>query len=247
MDFLTGEPVVILRDTVVVADLHIGIEAEYFRNGIKLPSQTEKMVKRLDEILDETQARRIVIAGDLKHKVPGTTQQETREIPAFLKHLAFRSDVALIPGNHDGGISSMLPNKVALQPTEGLLLGDTFICHGHAWPSWEFLNASYVVIGHTHPMIEFRDSLGYRWQERVWVRARLNEKAIREKYGKVENVPELIIMPAFNDYAGGVALNRDYAEDQQKNFIGPLINNVDMNTAKVYMLDGTFLGELGNI
>lgn len=247
MDFVTGEPCVILRDTVVIADLHIGIETEYFRNGIRLPSQTQKMVTRIDNIIEETQARRVVIAGDVKHQVPGITQQENREVPDFLKHLTYKVDVALIPGNHDGGISSILPNKVALQPTEGLLLGDTFITHGHAWPSWEFLEAKYMVIGHTHPLIEFRDKLGYRWLEQVWIRASLDEAAIREKYGRVESVPELIIMPAFNPFAGGIAMNREYSGDQQSNFIGPIIKHANMKTAKVYLLDGTFLGELGSI
>jgi len=247
MDFVTGEPCVILRDTVIISDLHIGIETEYFRNGIKLPSQTQKMVKRLDNIIDETQARRLVIAGDVKHQVPGITKQENREVPTFLNHYAKEIDVALIPGNHDGGIASILPNKVAIQPTDGLLLGDTFITHGHAWPSWEFLQAKYLVIGHTHPLIEFRDKLGYRWLEQVWIRAELDKKAMKEKYGDVESVPELIIMPAFNSFSGGIAMNREYPHEQQNNFIGPIIKHANMKTAKVYLLDGTFLGELGSI
>ena len=54
-------------------------------------------------------------------------------------------------------------------------------------------------------------------------------------------------MPAFNPFAGGISMNKNYSHDQKKNFIGPIINHAHMHDARVYMLDGTFLGELGNI
>ena len=67
------EPALIVRNTeisLVVADIHLGIEWDLYRSGINLPSQ---MKGRLDRLLGYIQANspdRVILLGDVKHNVP---------------------------------------------------------------------------------------------------------------------------------------------------------------------------------
>ncbi|MBL7206869.1 MAG: metallophosphoesterase, partial [Candidatus Aenigmarchaeota archaeon] len=184
MKFLTNQPAFLLEKTLVIADIHVGIEYEYFRSGIKVPSQTDKILERVKKLIKETNAKKLLILGDLKHKVPGTSYQEKREVPEFLNELDDLVEIEIVAGNHDGGLKSMLSNDIKLHPSKGFLSGNVYFCHGNSWPSKEFLKADYIIMGHIHPLFEIKDKLGYRWSERVWVRAELGKKKIEEKYGK---------------------------------------------------------------
>ena len=48
--------------TLVVGDLHIGIETDFAIGGVKLPSGTPAMVARLQSLAQKTRARKLVIA-----------------------------------------------------------------------------------------------------------------------------------------------------------------------------------------
>lgn len=255
MKFLTSEPALLLgrsekhpfkgvhgkTKALVIADLHLGIEYEFYKSGIRIPSQLEKITERIEKLLKLTKAGKLIILGDVKHKVPGLSWQELREVPEFINKINRKIPVEIVPGNHDPGLSGLIPN-IKIHPASGFLLGDCWLMHGHAWPGEEFLKAKYVILGHNHPVIEFRDKLGYVWREPVWVRAELNKKKIGEKYRKVKTLPEIIIMPVFNEFAGGISLN-----SKERSFSGPLGRCAETGKAEIYLLDGTFLGELGKL
>src|SRR5258705_58557 len=86
--------------TVVVGDLHIGIETDFAIGGVKIPSGTPAMVARLRALAAKTGARKLVIAGDLKHSVRSVTDQERIELPRALDEVsqAFE-EVVVVPGN----------------------------------------------------------------------------------------------------------------------------------------------------
>ena len=100
------EPALIVTNTetsLVVADIHLGIEWDLYRSGINLPSQ---MKGRLDRLLGYIQANspdRVILLGDVKHNVPKVSWQEKDEIPRFLETLAEHTHVDIIPGNHGSG------------------------------------------------------------------------------------------------------------------------------------------------
>lgn len=242
MEFLTSEPAVLVNKTLVIADLHIGIEHEFYRDGINVPSQTEKMAKSIEKLLKQTGAERLVIIGDVKHKVPGISWQEEREIPQFLKRLSKIVKVEVVPGNHDGNLKRLAPG-VKIHPSPGVALKNIYLNHGHTWPKPSFLKTDYILIGHSHPGFEFKCSLGYRWLEPVWVRAKLDKSRLAKKYRNVRKAPELIVMPAFNPFVGGVAVNRFVEEG----LLGPIIKCAELKGSRIYLLDGTFLGELGKL
>ena len=242
--FLTNEPVLLVGKSLIIADLHLGIEYEYYQSGIKIPSQTEKIKKKLNNLIKTTRAKKLIILGDVKHKVPGSSFQEEREIPEFFDYFLKKIDIEVLPGNHDADLPQLIP-QIKIHPSKGILVKNCYLSHGHTWPSKEFLRADYIIIGHDHPIIEFRNKLGYRWIEPAWMRAEFNKKIISEKY-KIKTppkMPELIIVPAFNEFAGGIAFNKT----EKTPGLSPLSKTAELKEARIYLLDGTFLGLLKNL
>ncbi|HUR67867.1 MAG TPA: metallophosphoesterase [Candidatus Thermoplasmatota archaeon] len=236
---LFGERALHIPDaqTVVVGDLHVGLETELRAKGVNLPSQTERMRSRLLAILHATGARRLVVIGDLKHRIPFSTRQEARELPFFFAQ--FPANVELVPGNHDVDLEGHL--SIDLHPAEGILVGDVGLLHGHAWPSEEVMRARTVVTCHNHPAVMLMDELGHRHKEPAWVRARFRPAA-RKRYPHLPDDAELVVMPAFNELTGGTAFN---AREGEK-LLGPLFGNdlVELESARLWTVDGVDLGTI---
>ncbi len=240
MRFVTGEPALLVGDCLVVADLHIGVELEFRKAGVHIPSQTRDMVRRLDRLLEKTGAKRLIIIGDVKHRVPGTSFQELKEVPGFFLHFSRKVKVEIVPGNHDTNLKALAP-KAVMHPAKGVIVGDAWLCHGHAWPPAAFLKAKHIVIGHSHPQVEFRNSLGYRWAEPAWIKAPLRRAALKKRFKSAGKgrLPDLTVMPSFNRFAGGESVNR-----KKLHLLGPLENVVDKPRAEAVLLDGTLLGRI---
>lgn len=246
--FITDFPALFISDisSLVLADLHLGLEYELFQSGIVIPSQAEKFQKIIDHLIEITKAKTLIVLGDIKHKVPGISYREMKEIPKLFEHLADKIVIRITKGNHDTYLKDLLPKKVKIYPSSGFKIGKYGFFHGHAWPSKQLMKCDYLFMAHIHPCIEFRDKLGYRSIEQVWIRGNLNKKLVRKKY-KIEKLGKLqtIILPTFNKLLGGIALNRKI----EKELIGPLLVNkfIDIDKAKAYLLDGTFLGNIENL
>jgi putative SbcD/Mre11-related phosphoesterase len=246
--FITGKPAMLVGKDLVIADLHLGIEREFYKSGIKFPSQTGKVRGLLDGIIEETKPARLIILGDVKHKVPGISLQEMREIPEFLRYFSRKLDVGIVPGNHDAGIEKFAPHGVRIHPATGLRLAGIFLNHGHTWPDPEFMQCGTIVLGHQHPLIEFKDKLMYRFMEPVWVKGGLDRSKIVARYKNVpSSLPSVVIMPAFNGMAGGIAINSSSESKSVEDFIGPVLRSMDKKTVSVHLLDGTYLGRLKDL
>jgi putative SbcD/Mre11-related phosphoesterase len=240
--FVTGRPALTVGSSLVISDLHLGLEYDYRKGGISLPSQTGKLMKAVDSLITDTRPERLIIIGDVKHKVPGTSFQEVKEIPEFFSHLSGSVKVEIVPGNHDAGIEKMLPSGIRVHPGTGFIEDDLYFGHGHTWPAEKALTCSHMILGHRHPLIEFRDRLGYRFLERVWVKGELDPEKLRKRYKDVpEKLPEIVLLPAFNPILGGTAVNRKIPHSVKEK-IGPLINSMKGDSSRLYMLDGTYLG-----
>lgn len=231
---------------LVIADLHLGLEHELYKAGIVIPPQAEKFKKLIDSLIKETKARTLIILGDIKHKVPGISFREMKEIPKLFLHLVKEIKVVCVKGNHDDGISSLLPKEVKIFSSRGFRIGKYGFFHGHAWPSRKLMQCDYLFMGHVHPCLEFRDSFGYRSIEQVWIKGELDKNLVKKKY-KIKKTGRLetIILPAFNKLLGGVAINKVAS----KELIGPLLSNnfLDVRKSKAYLLDGTYLGKVEKI
>lgn len=226
---------------LVAADLHLGLEHELWMGGVSIPSQTEKILARLQGYVREIVPDRLLLLGDLKHNVPKTSWQERREIPDFLSRLSAMVKVEIVPGNHDSNLADMAPLGVRMRSSSGFVLDGVGYFHGHTWPDEEIMRADRLVAGHLHPAVRLKDPLGYSPTRPVWVRAPLLPESVQGHYGFKSNA-EIIIMPAFNDLCGGLPLNEP-AEDLR----GPLLTMVDCEHARLYLRDGTDLGLLREI
>jgi len=234
-----NEKALLVNGTLVVADLHIGIEYALARDGIRVPSQTQKMKKRILELLKRTKSRRLILLGDVKHSIPSISVQEYRELPEFLNELSRHADIVVIKGNHDGNIKKIAPD---LEVVNELILGDAALCHGSSWLKVEELDFAAIVMGHNHPAISFADRFGRKVKEDAWIRCNFNEK-IKRHYILKKN-SEIIIMPAFNGLISGTAFN-----EQGQELLGPYFRSktIDLENARAYLLDGTFLGAIKDL
>jgi len=259
---------------LVVSDLHIGWEVALAEKGIHVPSQTEKIIKRLEGIISSEKPDCLVILGDVKHTIAKIEVEEWRDVPRFFEEVCkMTPKVQVIPGNHDGNIEALLPEDVEVLPSHGIAFGEVGLFHGHAWPDPKMMSCSILVVGHVHPVVVFRDPTGFRITRQVWVRApcdgavlarstlrRYNvrlkrdenpQSVLKARFNVDLKVSNLIIMPSFNDFLGGQAVNRSSItrERRFREFIGPVLRSggVNLEKAEIYLLDGTFLGSLSHL
>jgi len=225
---------------LVAADIHLGLEYELWQCGVSIPSQTKRLQEMLLQKLAEIDPDRLVLLGDIKHNVPKTSWQEKQEVPSFLHSLSRQVEVDLVPGNHDGGLADLAPLGTGVQPSTGFILDGVGYFHGHTWPDTELFSCEMLVTGHIHPAVRLRDPLGHGIARPAWVRAPICPGCVEAHYKRKLPAPEIIIVPAFNDLCGGLSLN-----EPQENEDGPVLTMADLDRARIYLLDGTDLGNLG--
>lgn len=232
------------KKILIISDLDIGVEWDLSQSGIRIHKQIEKFQIILDKLIGLTKTKILVILGDVKHKVPGASIQELRDIPKFLEYLSTKVKVFITKGNHDDYLETLIPVGVKLYGSKGFKIGKYGFFHGHAWPSEKVIQCDYLFMGHIQPSIQFEDKLGYRSRQQVWLKGKLNQDVIRKKY-KANSIGKLniIVFPAFNTLSG--SLNVMSKEDLS----GPLLTSkaMNLNEMRTYLLDGTFLGLLKNI
>jgi len=241
---LTDYPALFINEikTLVITDLHVGVEYELTKSGIRIHKQIEKFLDVISKLSKLTNASQLIILGDVKHKVPGMSIQEIKDIPKFFEHLkTIFKKVIVAQGNHDADLHYILPDGVKLYGSKGFKIGKYGFFHGHAWPSQKLMKCDYLFMGHLQPSMEFKDKLGYRSRQQIWLKGKLDQTVIKKKY-KITSTGKLniIIFPSFNSLLG--SLNVMGKEDLS----GPLLTSKAMNLddMRTYLLDGTYLGIL---
>ncbi len=230
--------------TLLISDLHLGLEKELARKGFRLPPYTVRMVERVRDIADRYGTRRLMVLGDVKHSVGKVEDIDWSAVPWFFDTmLDLFESVEVVPGNHDGRLITVLPQLVKLHTSRGAVLGQgrgrVGVAHGHAWPSEEAIASKNLVIGHSHFTYEMKDNLGARTRESVWVFTTYDVEALMQGAGfgrKGSGTGKLTVMPPFNRLVGGQPINR------KKSFeFGPVLssNTVSLESSDVFLLDGT--------
>ncbi len=257
---------------LVVADLHIGWEVALAQKGVHVPSQTPKILDKLLQLIELCDPMSLIFLGDVKHTIAKVEMEEWRDIPDFFDTLSRKvSDIQIVPGNHDGNLEPLLPVTVKILPSTGVVLGNVGLFHGHAWPAPELLGCRNLITGHVHPMVAFRDPMGFRITRQVWVKAecvgaRLAKSLLehlgikvnadptallRDRFGVKLRASQFFIMPSFNEFLGGQPVNRKSIgkDARSRAFIGPVLRSgsININDAETYLLDGTFLGTVNQL
>ncbi len=257
---------------LVVADLHLGWEALLIQKGVHIPSQTPRILDKILRLIKKCKPTRLIFLGDVKDAIAKVEMEEWRDIPNFFETINKKvPDIQVVRGNHDGTLEPLLPETVKILPSTGVVFGNVGLFHGHAWPSPELLGCRSLITSHIHPMVAFRDPMGFRMTRQVWVKAacdgeRLAKSFLKHLGAKVTSSPstllreqfnvrlrvsQLFIMPAFNEFLGGRPINerRRGKDAKSRTFIGPVLRSgsVDIDNAETYLLDGTFLGTISQL
>jgi len=253
---------------LAVADLHIGWEVSLAERGVHVPSQTPKMLDKMLQLIKLCRPTSLIFLGDVKHAIAKVVMGEWRDIPDFFETIGKKvPNIQVILGNHDGNLEPLLPKTVELLPSKGAVLWDVGFFHGHAWPAPELLGCRNLVTAHVHPMVAFRDPMGFRITRQVWVKATCNcvklagpllkymrikvdtdpVALLKKRFGvSVKSSSKFLIMPSFNDFLGGQTINKRALRKgvRSRAFIGPVLRcgSVDIDKAETYLLDGTFVG-----
>ena len=230
--------------TLLISDLHLGLEKEMAKKGFRLPAYSVKMVERVKRIAEGHRTERLVVLGDVKHTVGKVEDIDWGVVPWFFDTmLDLFEAVAVVPGNHDGNIKTVLPPRVLLHPSQGAVLGEgkerIGVAHGHAWPSEDAIATRNLVIGHSHFTYEMRDVLGSRTRESVWVTAEYDVADLMEGAGydsKLGGKGRLTVMPPFNRLVGGQPINRGRSFQ-----FGPVLSSrsLSLSQADIFLTDGT--------
>ncbi|HSA98044.1 MAG TPA: metallophosphoesterase, partial [Candidatus Nitrosotenuis sp.] len=144
-----------------------------------------------------------------------------------------RTNVILIPGNHDSNIHRLAPEGVTLISSIGLVIENVLLTHGHTMPTENFAHVDKIIMGHVHPV--FFEEGSVLNGERVWVSLMAEkEKLFPSTSGQIE----ITVVPSFNRYF--------YATKKKtyRKSISPMLERIkNFSSAKIATLDGTIIGD----
>ncbi|WP_457619462.1 metallophosphoesterase [Methanopyrus sp.] len=199
--------VIMLKDIAALADVHVGVEIELRRRGIRAVDRTEDRVEKLRKCLEALDPSILVIVGDLKHNVPSASRIEFRGVPKLVDAaLEIVDEVIVVKGNHDGLVEELLRDQrgVRVVGTRGILIDGFYFLHGHAEPDPELLSRSdLLVFGHEHPISDAVPGVSVK----VLVELELDLGGLTR--GEVSGRAPGFVLPAFDDLVGGTEVTSD--------------------------------------
>lgn len=135
------------RRILFVADLHLGRTESMQQQGCPVPNgDTEATLDRLASVTEKTQAKKLIILGDLFHRSDGVTEKLLEQLRDLLTSRLDES--ILIEGNHDRPVvhtRQHLPVDIRTPPFE---LEPFILSHQPlAEPT------GYNLAGHLHPTV----------------------------------------------------------------------------------------------
>jgi uncharacterized protein len=157
------------------------------------------MVSELESLIEKHDVTDLVVNGDVKSGIDRILESEWDNVPQFFSKLSKKCSVSVVPGNHDGGLSHLLPENVILEDINGKLIEDTLILHGHTRPLIKFKDCKRLIIGHVHPIFQKKGSP--LSGQSVWAFLKISKKDVfREILDQDEanSLLEVVVMPSFN-------------------------------------------------
>ncbi|MDH3313618.1 MAG: metallophosphoesterase [Nitrosopumilus sp.] len=234
---IPSKPVLILegkKKNLIITDIHLGFENALKSNDIFIGknSTINETIQELSEIIDSENPDSVILLGDIKSSIKNISGNEWDEVPLFFEEIRKKCDVILIPGNHDANIQKLVPENISMISSTGMVEENVLLTHGHTMPSENFSHIDKIIMGHIHPVFFQEDSIMNG--QRVWVSLKTEkQKIFPSKSGELE----IIIVPSFNRYFY-VTQKRFY-----KKSISPIIDRLEISSAKIVSLDGVILGD----
>lgn len=143
--------------TLLVADMHLGKPASYRAQGAPVPEAiTIHDLQRLDALVQQFDAQRIVFLGDLAHD-PAAWRAHPLQAFAQWRRTHAALDLVLVRGNHDRRASDPPADLTITCVEPGWKLGAIELHHEP-----DTVSASPALCGHVHPGIRLVGSRGRR-------------------------------------------------------------------------------------
>ena len=234
---IPSKPAMILEGkekNLIITDMHIGFENSFVSNEIFIGknSSINETIQDILEIIDVEKPDSVILLGDIKSSIKNISKSEWDEVPLFFEKIKQKSNVVLIPGNHDSNIQRLIPDGISMISSTGMVEENILLTHGHTMPSENFSHVDKIVMGHVHPVFFQEDSVLNG--QRVWVSLKTEKQNIfPNKTGEIE----ITIIPSFNKYF--------YATHKKKykKSISPIIEKIkNISSARIITLDGTIIG-----
>ncbi|MBC7384878.1 MAG: ligase-associated DNA damage response endonuclease PdeM [Cryobacterium sp.] len=179
---------------LLCSDLHWGREAFLQSRGFPVPEGVfDEESFLLGKMIERYQSRRVFVLGDLIHHPAGMHVELRSKIRRWTEQYP-KTEVRLIPGNHDRAINEWLPEC-------GITLGDSaFISSGirlcHEARAEKKTSGEFTWQGHQHPAIRIPEVSDYGKFPAFYVKKNIG------------------YLPAFSQLAGGSEIKHFEAGDQ---------------------------------
>ena len=234
---IESEPAMILEEKeryLIISDLHIGFENTVTSNKIFLgkSSSVEQINNHVKNLIINENIDTLILLGDVKSSTQKIFKSEWEDVRYFFEEIMKMTDVMVVPGNHDGNLQKLIPNEVSISSTNGIVIENVLLTHGHALPSKNFSDVNRIVMGHIHPVFFKDDSLLNG--QRVWISLKTAKELL---FPNTSGEFEITIVPAFNPYF--------YPSEKKiyKKSISPIVEKIkNESVAKIITLDGTIIG-----
>jgi putative SbcD/Mre11-related phosphoesterase len=200
---------VLIGETLVVADLHLG-RAE--TSAVEAPvGDGQDICERLASLSSALDPETVVLAGDVLHAFESVPRGVAETLSEIDRRISDGTEIVIVTGNHD----TML-DRVWDGPTNDShwIDAETLVVHGHERPAVE---ADRYVLGHDHPTIKIE---GQR------------HPCFLQGAGGPDG-STVLVLPAFNRFTAGVVINQLHADE----FQSPLV--VDTDVLEPVVRDGT--------
>ncbi len=209
-----------VEDSLIIADLHLGIEGVLEDRGVAIPSlQIEEITLEVRQIVSDLNPEVLIVDGDLKHEFSRNIPEEWRDVKKFIEEISRVVKLKVVRGNHDNFLQSIL-SKYDIEFAECFSAGDFLIVHGH-----RDAEAERLIIGHEHPSIKLRHEGGI-YSYRAFLHARNDDK-------------EVWVLPHFSPILPG-------SNVLESGFISPVMRSFSDGEVEVFAVedDVYFMGTL---
>lgn len=176
------------RRTVIVADTHFGKSGHFGRHGIAVPAGSDAVDReRLNHLIVDTEARRLVILGDFLHTPLAADGPEADALHEWADQVSKVVELHVVAGNHDLG-ASRRPESVQWWDNSWDDPPFQFI-HDADRASPKDGSRPFTLSGHVHPVVRLQGLMKRAMRVPVfWQRA------------------TGLILPSFGLFTGGFAV-----------------------------------------
>jgi putative SbcD/Mre11-related phosphoesterase len=205
-------------DSVVIGDLHLGYEIELRKKGINVFTN---LYEKIEKIKKRTNAKRIVLLGDVKHSIFRPSKKEEKIIKEFFEFLNLNFlEIFVVKGNHDAFLEEYVSAKI--YSSRGFKIGKYGFFHGNSKPFKKVLSCKYLFCSHLHSKIFLPENIK-KYEIPVFIVAKGKNK--------------IIILPPFND----ILFGKEF--EIESKFLRDLLKNhkIEFISLNGEIIDVTFL------